>query len=109
MAPYLDDMSSPAPEPRVQAASGPAAGGDDLDDLFDYDVGLDDVFRDIEPPKPTLSSDASRKSRGDGGLGIDKEVEVVKKPRAPRVKLDDNKYGTELAAGMDMTDFLTYC
>jgi replication fork protection complex subunit Csm3/Swi3 len=93
MAPYLDDMSSPAPTTGTQPVPGPAAGGDEFDDLFDYDVGgLDDVFRDLEPRKPTSPKDTSRKGRSDLGLGIDKEVEVVKKPRVPRVKLDENRY-----------------
>jgi replication fork protection complex subunit Csm3/Swi3 len=88
-------MSSPGPAARAQPASAPAAGGDDFDDLFDYDVELDEVFRDLEPRKPASPKDASRKERSDG-LGIDKEVEVVKKARAPRVKLDENRYIHEL-------------
>ena len=91
MAPYLDDVSSPAPAERAQPAPGPAAGGDDLDDLYDYDAGLDEVFRDIEPPKSATLMDAANKSRADNGLGIDKEVEVAKKPRVPRVKLDEDR------------------
>lgn len=91
MAPYMDDMSSPVPATRAQPAPGPAAGGDDLDDLFDYDAGLDDVFRDLEPLKPA-SPKGTNKSRVDSGLGIDKEVEIAKRPRAPRVKLDENRY-----------------
>jgi replication fork protection complex subunit Csm3/Swi3 len=90
MAPYLDDESSPAPAARAPTASGPDAGGDELDDLFDYNVGFDEVFRDLEPQKPASPKDTSRKGRSDG-LGIDKEVEVVKKARAPRVKLDENR------------------
>jgi replication fork protection complex subunit Csm3/Swi3 len=95
MAPYLDDMSSPAPAEKLRPAPGPAAGGDELDDLFDYDAGLDDVFRDLEPRKPVSPKDSSRKRRADLGLGIDKEVEVVKKARVPRVKLDEDRYQLE--------------
>lgn len=90
MTPYLDDNLLPAPATKAQPSAGPAVGGDDFDDLFDYDVGLDEVFRDLEPRKPASPKDTSKKGRGDG-LGIDKEVEVVKKARAPRVKLDENR------------------
>lgn len=92
MAPYLDDMSSPAPNTRVQHSPGPAAGRDDLDDLFDYDAGLDEVFADLEPKNIAAPTDTLRKAPTNAGLGIDKEVEVVKKPRVPRVKLDENRY-----------------
>ena len=92
MAPYLDGISSPAPATRAQPAPGPAAGGDDLDDLFDYDAGLDEVFANLDPRNITAPTDSLRKAPVDAGLGIDKEVEVVKKPRTPRVKLDENRY-----------------
>jgi hypothetical protein len=92
MAPYLDDMSSPAPNPGVQRSPGPTAGRDDLDDLFDYDAGLDEVFADLEPKNIAGPTDTSRKAPTDSGLGIDKEIEVAKKPRVPRVKLDENRY-----------------
>lgn len=91
MAPYMDDMASPRSPTRAQTAPGPAAGGDDLDDLFDYDAGMD-VFRDLTPPRVIPANDDSRRNRVGEGLGIDEEVEVTKKPRAPRVKLDENRY-----------------
>ena len=94
-APYLDEMSSPGPATGAQLASRPAAAGDNLDDLFDYDAGLDDVFADLEPPKTTTPTDTARRVLTDAGLGIDKEVEIVKKPRVPRVKLDEDRYFTE--------------
>ena len=92
MAPYLDDMSSPAPAARAEPASGPTAGGDELDDLFDYDAGLDEVFADLDPRSIIAAANTSRKAPVDVALGIDKEVEVVKKPRVPRVKLDESRY-----------------
>ncbi len=68
-----------------------AGGGDDLDALFDYDVEMDDVFRDLSPPRAAQNSEASAKKGTGTGLGIDEEVEVARKPRAPRVKLDEDR------------------
>lgn len=73
-----------------QQAPGPAAGGGKLDDLFDYNVDMDEVFRDISPPR-ALTSRKTARGQDDSGLGIDEEVEVVRKPRAPRVKLDEDR------------------
>jgi hypothetical protein len=94
MAPYIDDMSSPRIATVRELTPGPTAGGEQLDDLFDYDVDLDDVFRPLSPLKP-IEPAAEKKALGRGqnglGLGIDEEVEVTKKQRAPRVKLDENR------------------
>ncbi|KAI9745086.1 MAG: chromosome segregation in meiosis- protein [Claussenomyces sp. TS43310] len=93
MAPYMDDTTSSEQATRTQAASGPAAGGDDLDDLFDYDAGIDDPFRPITPPRAVTQKDSSTRNRAGAGagLGIDEEVEVKKKPRVPRAKLDETR------------------
>lgn len=66
---------------------------DDLDDLYNYDIdNTDDVFRDFEAnmdgpiqPKP------SNAPKTGADLGIDSEVQVVKK-RKPIAKLDENRY-----------------
>ncbi|CEJ55239.1 hypothetical protein PMG11_01507 [Penicillium brasilianum] len=60
-----------------------------VDDLFDYDAGLDEIFQD----KPTTASnaDASKPAAGDPtslGLGLDEEVKITKK-RQPAPKLDE--------------------
>ena len=66
---------------------------DDLDDLYNYDIdNTDDVFRDFEanmdaPAQPKPSS--APKTGAD--LGIDSEVQVVKK-RKPIAKLDEDRY-----------------
>ena len=65
---------------------------DDLDDLFDYDVG--DSFRDVDTnmDMPTSEKTIARtegKENG-AGLGIDEEIKVTKK-RAPVPKLDENR------------------
>ena len=87
-------MSSP-PTSRALPTEGPTAGGDELDDLFDYDLGdQNDPFSDnYKPPvsKEKVKESASTGSNG-ASLGIDEEVEITKNARAPRVKLDENRY-----------------
>ena len=65
---------------------------DDLDDLFDYDIG--DVFRDVD-----INMDVSARQKpvekayggeNGAGLGIDEEIKVTRK-RAPVPKLDENR------------------
>lgn len=78
-------------------ASSRPADRDDLDSVFgDFDD--DDPFRPFSPPKavkaPAKVSAGftnSRNNRDAEGLGLDEEVEVTKKPRAPRVKLDETR------------------
>ena len=84
---------------RSLPTEGPSAGGaefDDLDDLFDYDVGDEnDPFSDnYKPPNKNdpAKEIATKINANDTGLGIDEEVEVSKKIRVPRVKLDEHRY-----------------
>lgn len=92
MAPFIGNVSSPEQATNHLPADGPSAGGDEFDDLFDYDVGgFDDPFADRPAPKPTNTGDPAGVARAGAGLGIDEEVEVTKKPRVPRVKLDENR------------------
>lgn len=76
----------------IGARDVPPVPADDLDDLFNYDVG--DVFRDVDT---NMDIPARRKplEKADGkenaaDLGIDEEVKVTKK-RAPVPKLDENR------------------
>lgn len=83
---------------RPLPSGEPSTGGNDLDDdLFNYEVdGEDDPFGDNykEPvlAKKDTSKDTGSKDKSGSGLGIDEEVEVTRKPRAPRVKLDEHRY-----------------
>jgi len=78
--------------------AAPAAAGDELDDLFDYNVNLDDVFRDVDTnmqaptaSKPTaIPSRTKTSSSKVDSLGIDEEVKVQRK-RAPVAKLDEDR------------------
>ncbi|KAL3418916.1 chromosome segregation in meiosis protein 3 [Phlyctema vagabunda] len=80
---------------RPLPTGGPSAGGDDLDDLFEYDIGgSNDPFSENYEPSaaPAKQKPDSNKDRdGDDGLGLDAEVEVTKKARVPRVKLDEHR------------------
>ncbi|KAJ5806959.1 hypothetical protein N7474_010551 [Penicillium riverlandense] len=63
----------------------PEPTADDLNDLFNYDIGLDEVV-----PDTTAANNASNPpAPGDSaGLGLDEEVKVTKK-RQPVAKLDE--------------------
>lgn len=61
----------------------------DLNDLFDYDVGLDDIFQgnSITPKANTSKTPAPDDP---SGLGLEEEVKVTKK-RQPVAKLDEGR------------------
>jgi replication fork protection complex subunit Csm3/Swi3 len=73
---------------------GPTAGGDELDDLFNYDVDdIDDPFSEnyVVPGSKERAKEAAAKAKADADLGIDKKLEITRAPRAPRVKLDEDR------------------
>lgn len=73
--------------------AAPAAAADDLDDLFDYDAGMEEMLREVDTNTdvPAQSSNKGGKSAGAGdALGIDEEIQVTKKRRV-NVKLDENR------------------
>ena len=81
-----------AAQQPARAGNAAAPPHDDLDDLFDYDVDLGDVFGEVDtnmdvPIIKTLSSKAGA-IESSTGLGIDEEIKVAK-PRRPAVKLDE--------------------
>ena len=85
-------------EPPQRPRNGPTPPvGDELDDLFNYDVGVDDVFREVDTnmnvpakPKPRPLKDGNETG---AGLGIDEEIKISKK-RRPVAKLDEERYDT---------------
>ncbi|TVY59470.1 Chromosome segregation in meiosis protein 3 [Lachnellula cervina] len=90
-------MSSPGVTNRPLPTEGPSAGGDEFDDLFDYDGDINDPFSEnyVVPQRKddlnNASKDSGSKGKSAAGLGIDEEIEVTRKPRAPRVKLDEHR------------------
>lgn len=68
-----------------------ASSHHDLNDLFDYDVGLEDIREGnaaqaatADGPKPPVGDPSTL------GLGVDEEVKVNRK-RQPVAKLDENR------------------
>ncbi|CRL23998.1 Replication fork protection component Swi3 [Penicillium camemberti] len=70
-----------------ERGSSPTAG--DLNDLFDYDIGLDEIIPDNNAPN-TNNTKASGTGDSALGLGLDEEVKVAKK-RQPVAKLDEGR------------------
>jgi hypothetical protein len=75
------------------STEGPSAGGG----VFEHELReKDDPFSEHYVPKRlqgAFPAESTTKSKGlAAGLGIDEEVEVTRKPRAPRVKLDEHRY-----------------
>ncbi|KAK7714418.1 chromosome segregation in meiosis-related protein [Botryosphaeria dothidea] len=76
-------MSSSAARPRELPEQN-----DDLDDLFNYDASMDDVFNEADANRANDSRAESAKKQQTSTLGIDEEVTVAKK-RQPIAKLDE--------------------
>ncbi|KAL8939497.1 MAG: hypothetical protein Q9216_003325 [Gyalolechia sp. 2 TL-2023] len=75
------------------APKTPTPRADEIDDILDYAVNMQDVFRDVDVRMdiPNDQQDASSRVKNDSlGLGIDKEIKVVK-TRQPVPKLDENR------------------
>ncbi|MCJ1414136.1 chromosome segregation in meiosis- protein [Xylographa parallela] len=76
--------------PAQTTTAPPPPASDDLDDLFNYDVDTDDVFRDYHPAMDAPARPTSPTRPRATDLGIDEEIQVAKK-RRPIAKLDDNR------------------
>lgn len=72
-------------------ASEPQKAPATNNDIDDYDVD-DDPFADSAPEDAPQKEAPSKKRKDASGLGIDEEVAVAKKVRAPAVKLDETRY-----------------
>ncbi len=91
----LHRFPSPEAPSHLRDFTAPPSA-DDLDDLFDYDAGVDHVFRDVDTNMNVPANDQPRpEKRGietGAGLGIDQEIKVSRK-RKPIAKLDEARYG----------------
>jgi hypothetical protein len=67
--------------------------GDDVDDLFNYDVEDEDVFRHFEPKLADPPTRKEAAAAQPAGLGIDAEVKI-RKQRTPVAKLDEARRAT---------------
>lgn len=75
----------PNPPTRVETAQP-----DELDDLFNYDPGMDDVFKEASGATEDTTTSTKDIANGPTGLGIDEEVKITKK-RQPIAKLDETR------------------
>ena len=93
MTSSLQDHHAAAQQP-ARPGSAAAPRRDDLDDLFDYDVDLGDVFGDVDTnmdaPAIQMSSSKAGAKENNTGLGIDEAIKIAKK-RRPVVKLDESR------------------
>ena len=75
---------------RIHQSDQPS---DDLDDLFNYDVGIDDIFMQSQSKQHSNPPSLSRQNGTENarlGLGLDEEVKIVRK-RQSIAKLDDSR------------------
>ncbi|KAL9013976.1 MAG: hypothetical protein Q9173_001359 [Seirophora scorigena] len=86
-------MSIAPTSTSIMAPEIPTPPTGEVDDLFDYDVNIQEVFRNanVAMHVSTLEPKGLLKSKNaDSGLGIDEEIKVTKK-RQPIPRLDDNR------------------
>lgn len=73
-----------APNPR-------AASPDDLDDLFNYDTGIDESFANTnDDAAPTTANGNNPVANPQPAANLDEEIKVIKK-RQPVAKLDEER------------------
>lgn len=66
---------------------------DEIDELFNYDAGVNDPFSDNYQPAPLperREKTVQTSIHPSNDLGIDDEITLTRKRRVPRVKLDEN-------------------
>jgi replication fork protection complex subunit Csm3/Swi3 len=78
---------------KTAATKGPEAEAFVEDYLAGWD-DEEDPFASPEPPSKTNDAN-TKKRRGTDALGIDEEIDLKKKPRVPRVKLDEGRLLSE--------------
>lgn len=71
----------------MDAPAEHASPSNDAHDLFDYDLGLEDI---LQGSNTAPTADASKPAGDSNLLGLDEEVKVTKK-RQPVAKLDEGR------------------
>lgn len=72
---------------HIEAASMSSRTVPEYDDIDNYAIDdVDDPFQ--SPPPETKDGSANKRMKAEA-LGLDEEVEVAKRARVPRVKLDE--------------------
>ncbi|KAL6231769.1 hypothetical protein BDW75DRAFT_219319 [Aspergillus navahoensis] len=81
---------------ETNSAAVAAQSADYVNDLFDYDVGLDDILQEINANMSSANTPKQSAHPDNSGvvLGLDEEVKVAKK-RQPVAKLDENRLLTQ--------------
>ncbi|KAL4812633.1 replication fork protection component Swi3-domain-containing protein [Aspergillus spinulosporus] len=81
---------------ETNSAAVAARSADCVDDLFNYEVGLDDILQETNPSMSSGNVPKQSAQPNNSGvfLGLDEEVEVAKK-RQPVAKLDENRLLTQ--------------
>jgi replication fork protection complex subunit Csm3/Swi3 len=77
---------------ETNSAAVAAQSADCVDDLFDYEVGLDDILQETNASMSSRNVPKQSTQPDNSGvfLGLDEEVEVAKR-RQPVAKLDENR------------------
>ncbi|KAM7188827.1 Replication Fork Protection Component Swi3 domain containing protein [Naviculisporaceae sp. PSN 640] len=77
--------------PPKTAASAPSKGTGNFTEDYLADWGSDDdPFAGTPSPEPANKKN-DKKRKGDDILGIDEQIDLTKKARVPRIKLDENR------------------
>jgi replication fork protection complex subunit Csm3/Swi3 len=81
---------------ETNSAAVAAQSADCVDDLFDYEVGLDDILQETNASMSSRNVPKQSTQPDNSGvfLGLDEEVEVAKR-RQPVAKLDENRLLTQ--------------
>ncbi len=83
--------SKTASRPTDSSNRGQTTGSGAFVDDYLADWDNDDPFRSPSPEPARTTKEPAKKT---DTLGIDQELDLKKKPRAPRVKLDETRYAT---------------
>ncbi len=95
----------------VGPSTAPDPATEEMDDMFDYTVDMQDMFRDVnvnmDAPSERQAANLKPKN-GRDVLGLDEEVKVTRK-RQPVAKLDEERLDSSRRTLVVMLTILGYC